>query len=212
MNTQTQMGRFLVVEGGEGVGKSTNMTFIKKYLESQGIEYVHTREPGGTPLAEEIRQLLLAPREESVDAMAELLMIFAARAQHVQQLILPTLKTGKWVLSDRFVDASYVYQGAARALGVDTIAALEKLVLKDFKADIVIVLDAALEVSQARAQARGELDRFEQENQQFHTMVREVYLERAQSDPSRYRVIDAGQELDAVQAQLLSVLQQEIKK
>ncbi|MEM8593821.1 MAG: dTMP kinase [Pseudomonadota bacterium] len=206
MSQSITRGQFIVIEGGEGVGKSTNSAFIREYLSQKGIDFIHTREPGGTPLAEEIRELLISTRDESVSPMAELLLIFAARAQHLEQVILPALERGQWVISDRFIDATYVYQGAARGLGDDAISTLEQLVLSEFKADQVIVLDADLSVSQARARNRGALDRFEQEPSTFHQCVRDAYLSRAENDPSRYLVVDASQSLDVVQASLIKLL------
>ncbi|MGB3622214.1 dTMP kinase [Ketobacter sp. MCCC 1A13808] len=198
-------GRFITVEGSEGVGKTTNIEFIKHWLAENRIEFIVTREPGGTPLAEQLRELLLQPREESVDETAELLMVFAARAQHLNQVILPALRQGKWVLCDRFTDATYAYQGAGRSMNQDTIAQLENLVQNGLRPDAVILLDVSVEIGLQRARGRGELDRFEREDVAFFERVRAGYLARA-ANHSGYHVVDAGQPLDRVQQQLNLVL------
>jgi thymidylate kinase (EC 2.7.4.9) len=161
------VGKFITVEGTEGVGKSTNIAFIQSHLEKQGIELVISREPGGTPLAEQIRGLLLAKRSEPFDATAELLMVFAARAQHLNTIILPALNAGKWVLCDRFTDATYAYQGAGRGLSLATIATLESLVQGDWQPDLTVLLDIDVETGLQRATARAALDRFESEKIEF---------------------------------------------
>ncbi|MFZ5604666.1 MAG: dTMP kinase, partial [Pseudomonadota bacterium] len=174
--TIIKRGKFLTVEGTEGVGKTTNIAFIKSWLERNGIEYVATREPGGTPLAEEVRALLLAPRAEKVHENAELLLVFAARAQHLAQVIEPALAQGKWVLCDRFTDATYAYQGGGRQMEKSTIATLESLVQKSLRPDAVILLDIPVQLGLERARGRGELDRFEQEDIAFFERVRAAYL------------------------------------
>ncbi|HEY7774588.1 MAG TPA: dTMP kinase [Marinagarivorans sp.] len=199
-------GRFITVEGTEGVGKSTNIVVIKQWLEANGIAYVATREPGGTPLAESLRDLLLANREEAVDATAELLMVFAARAQHLNTFIKPHLAAGTWVLCDRFTDATYAYQGCGRGLDLDLIAQLESTVQQTLRPDLTVYLDVDVKVGLARAAARGELDRFENEDVEFFERVRKGYLTRVAQNPDRYLVINAGQELAAVKADLLSAL------
>ena len=161
--SELKKGRFIVIEGGEGVGKSTNIQFIGQVLERAGIESIVTREPGGTPLAEDVRQLLLQKREEPVEAMAELLLVFAARAQHLHGKIIPALKRGAWVISDRFTDATYAYQGAGRGLDVKTIQMLECLVQKELRPDCTLILDVPVEIGMSRASKRGALDRFEEE-------------------------------------------------
>lgn len=200
MNPRTR-GKFLTVEGTEGVGKTTNITFIKNWLQGNGIDFVATREPGGTPLAEELRELLLKPRTEKVHETAELLMVFAARAQHLAQVIEPALARGQWVLCDRFTDATYAYQGGGRQMDVNTIATLENLVQKSLRPDAVFLLDIPVQLGLERARGRGELDRFEQEDIAFFERVRAAYLNRARQD-RRYRVIDASQTLEQVQAAL----------
>ncbi len=201
-----QRGKFLTVEGTEGVGKSTNLIYIRDWLNLRGIEVVVSREPGGTPLAEEIRGLLLAKRNESVDETAELLLIFAARAQHLQQVIQPALARGAWVLCDRFTDATYAYQGGGRGLNAVTIAQLETLVQGDLRPDLTFILDIDVELGLNRARERGELDRFESETITFFERVRSAYRARAAAAPAQYAVINAGQTLVKVQADLDKVL------
>lgn len=202
-----QRGLFITLEGTEGVGKSTNLEFIRTYIEANNIPLVVTREPGGTPLAEEIRELLLAKRDEKVDDLAELLMVFAARAQHFHRVIEPALAAGKWVLSDRFTDATYAYQGGGRGIDLNTITTLETLVQGERRPDLTIILDVDVEVGLTRAGNRAELDRFESEAVAFFERVRAAYLERAAQAPNRYAIVDAGKTLDEVQQQLVSVLQ-----
>ncbi|MEL0027150.1 MAG: dTMP kinase [Perlucidibaca sp.] len=198
--------RLVTLEGGEGVGKSTNLAFIAGQLRATGREVVLTREPGGTPLAEELRGLLLAPREEVVDPLTELLAFFAARAQHWQRLILPALSRGAWVLCDRFIDATYAYQGGGRGRPLETIAALERLVLGGALPGLTLLLDVPVETGMARAAARGEPDRFEREQIAFFERIRDAYLARAAADPGRIQVIDAGQPLPAVQQDISTAL------
>ena len=166
-----------------------------------------SREPGGTPLAEEVRALLLAKRDESVDETAELLLIFAARAQHLQQVIRPALARGAWVLCDRFTDATYAYQGGGRGLSLEIIAQLEQLVQGDLRPDLTLILDIDVELGLSRAKARGELDRFESETLAFFERVRTVYRQRAAQAPERYAMVDAGQDLNGVQRDIDLVLQ-----
>ncbi len=195
-------GRFLTLEGLEGVGKTTNLDFVRAWLEERGIPFRVTREPGGTPLAEALRDLLLAPREEPVDPWCELLMIFAARAQHLNTLIEPALARGTWVLCDRFTDATYAYQGAGRGLPLESIATLEQLVQGELQPDCTFLLDAPPEVGLSRARARGALDRFEQEKVAFFARARRIYLDRAAATPDRYLVLDATRPLEALQADI----------
>ena len=199
-------GFFLVLEGTEGVGKSTNIEFIKTYLGSKGIPLILTREPGGTPLAEEIRSLLLTPRDESVAETAELLLMFAARAQHLQEVIQPTLDEGQWVLSDRFTDATYAYQGGGRMMDNNKIKQLEMLVQGEMRPDKIIILDLSVEEGLKRARQRADLDRFEREEMAFFERVRAAYHERAKADPDRYSIVDASQTLPDVQSCIQQVL------
>ncbi len=199
-------GRFITLEGVEGVGKSTNLAYVWNTLEEAGLDCLQTREPGGTPLAEEVRQLLLSPRDEPVSETAELLLMFAARAQHLSGLIEPALAAGRWVLCDRFTDATYAYQGGGRGMCQATIASLESLVQGARRPDLTLLLDLPVEVGLARAAQRGEPDRFERERGEFFDRVRRAYLARAQAEPQRFRVIDASRSLDDVQAQIAAVL------
>lgn len=201
-----QRGLFITLEGTEGVGKSTNIRFIEQQLRQAGIELVLTREPGGTPLAEEIRTLLLAEREEPFDALAELLMIFAARSQHLHTMIEPHLARGHWVLSDRFTDATFAYQGYGRGLSLEAIALLEKLVQGECQPDKTIYLDIDVATGLARAGRRGILDRFEQEEQEFFERVRQGYLSRIKENPQRYYLVNASQNLNDVQKDLMKII------
>jgi dTMP kinase len=202
----TQRGLFVTVEGGEGVGKTTNLKTLEQWIQAQGIPCVLTREPGGTPLAEDIRQLLLDKRDESVSPTAELLLIFAARAQHLQQVIEPALSAGKWVLCDRFTDATYAYQGGGRGMPAAGIAQLETLVQGELRPDLTLLFDAPVEVGMARVGQRGELDRFEQEQVAFFEQVRQCYLSRARAEPGRFRVIDTDRPLNEIAGELESIM------
>ncbi|WP_043200401.1 dTMP kinase [Pseudomonas putida] len=192
-------GLFITLEGPEGAGKSTNRDYLAARLREQGLDIVLTREPGGTPLAEKVRELLLAPSDEIMAADTELLLVFAARAQHLAQVIRPALARGAVVLCDRFTDATYAYQGGGRGLSVERIATLEQFVQGDLRPDLTLVFDLPVEVGLARAAARGRLDRFEQEGQAFFEAVRQAYLQRARREPQRYSLLDAAQSLEAVQ-------------
>jgi dTMP kinase len=209
--TFMQTGKFLTIEGTEGVGKSTNLAFVRDWLAQRGIEVVVTREPGGTPMAEEIRNLLLAKREEPVNETAELLLVFAARAQHLAQLVKPALARGAWVLSDRFTDATYAYQGGGRGLSKNLIEQLENMVQAELRPDLTLVLDIDVELGLNRARQRGELDRFESETIGFFERVRASYRQRAAAAPERYRLVDAGKSLEEVQAEIDAVLSDLIK-
>ena len=201
----SKRGLFITVEGGEGVGKSTNIAFLDQQLRDRGVDLLVTREPGGSKLGEALRQLLLDVSDESVDPMAELLMMFAARAQHINTRIEPALAAGRWVLCDRFTDATYAYQCGGRGIARGAVAALEELVQKQLRPDCTLLLDAPVSTGMARARQRGELDRFEQEELAFFERVRGTYLDLAESSSGRYRIIDASAPLEAVQKQLLKV-------
>lgn len=203
-------GLFITIEGGEGVGKSTNIDFIAQRLKRQGISFILTREPGGTPLAEDIRQLLLTPRDEGVAENTELLLMFAARAQHIAEVIEPALAKGQWVVCDRFTDATFAYQGGGRGIPMTKIADLEQWVQGDLRPDFTVLLDASVEVGMSRASKRGALDRFEQEQITFFESVRAAYLSLAEQYPDRYRVIDAAQALAQVQESLVTVIDEMI--
>ncbi|RMF99263.1 MAG: dTMP kinase [Gammaproteobacteria bacterium] len=198
-------GRLITIEGIEGVGKSTNLAFVADRLRAAGCEVLVTREPGGTPVAERIRGLLLGA--ERLAAMTELLLMFAARAEHLEQSIRPALAAGRWVLCDRFTDASYAYQGAGRGLGAAPVATLERLVQGDLRPDLTILLDAPPEATLARRAERGENDRFEREALAFFRRVRQGYLDRAAAEPARFRVIDARLALPEVQLALANVIE-----
>lgn len=199
-------GQFITLEGIEGVGKTTNLDFVRRRLEAQGVEVVVTREPGGTELAEKIRELLLRPSDEPIAEMTELLLIFAARAQHIARVILPALDQGKWVLSDRFVDATFAYQGGGRRLSIALIEQLEAIVVNGLEPDLTLLLDLPVAEGMARAKARSALDRFEQEKLEFFELVRATYLNRAKADPARIKLIDAAPPLNEVQSQIAHAL------
>ena len=201
-------GLFITLEGPEGAGKSTNRDYLAARLAERGIEVLLTREPGGTPLAERVRELLLAPSDEPMAADTELLLVFAARAQHLERVIRPALARGCVVLCDRFTDATYAYQGGGRGVPEARIAQLESFVQGGLRPDLTLVFDLPVEVGLARAAARGRLDRFEQEGRGFFEAVRQAYLRRAAAEPQRYRVLDAAQPLDRVQQALDGLLAQ----
>ncbi len=207
---KTGKGCFITIEGTEGVGKSTNVEFIRRYLADKGIALRLTREPGGTPLAEEIRELLLKPRDEGVCDDAEILLVFAARAQHVDQVIKPSLEKGEWVLSDRFTDATFAYQGAGRGISWNRIQQLEQYVLGDLRPDLTILLDIPVEVGMARVMQRGEPDRFEREKLDFFDKVRQGYHHRLRAEPDRFALIDASQSLQDVQQQIAAALAEKL--
>lgn len=200
-------GKFIVLEGMDGSGKSTVSAALTAELDARRMPYVHTREPGGTPLGEGVRKLLLESKHGSLTDKTELLLMFAARAQHVEQLIKPALTAGRHVLSDRFTDSSYAYQGYARGLGVEAIAWLETFVQETLRPDLTIFLDAPVEVSRTRQAARsGERDRIEQEADAFFERARAGYLEQARRVPERYAVIDATQPVECVVAEAVGHL------
>jgi len=199
-------GKFITVEGIEGVGKSTNIDFIHRRLLDAGRDVVLTREPGGTPLAEAIRGLLLDPDYTGMDARCELQLVFAARAEHLARVIRPALAQDRWVLCDRFTDATYAYQGGGRGIDTAIIASLETLVQDSFRPDLTLLLDVPVAVGLARAGKRGALDRFEQEEVEFFERVRVCYLHMAQQYAARYRVIDSARPLDEVQRELEGIL------
>ncbi|MBV55740.1 MAG: dTMP kinase [Pseudohongiellaceae bacterium] len=204
---------FLTVEGAEGVGKSTHIETIKNFLDSRDIPHILTREPGGTPVAERIRELLLAVDEdETLCELSELLLVFAARAQHLERVVKPALAQGKWVICDRFTDATYAYQGGGRGLDVAIIASLESLVQGELKPDLTIILDLDPRIGIQRASERGELDRFEREQIEFFDKVRQRYLDIAAADPQRCAVIDAGNDLATVSSELRKILRSRVAR
>lgn len=205
-------GKFITIEGGEGVGKTTNIAFIEARLRAAGIEVQVTREPGGTPLGEDIRGLLLGHRHDGMASDTELLLMFAARAEHLTKVIKPALATGLWVLCDRFTDATYAYQGGGRGIAREHIAQLEQWVQGDLRPDLTVLLDVPIAVGLQRAGERSAPDRFEREQAAFFERVRATYLDMARHNPQRYRVIDTAQSLDAVHAELDAVIDAYIEK
>jgi dTMP kinase len=197
-----EKGRFITVEGGEGAGKSSNLAFIQQLLEQAGKTVLFTREPGGTPLGEEIRQLLLGHQHTGMADDTELLLMFAARAEHIQQKILPALDSGVWVLCDRFTDASYAYQGAGRGISRQRITTLEQFVQGELRPDLTLLLDLPVEIGLDRAGSRSEPDRFESEARDFFDKVRQGYLRIAEEEPARVKIIDASPALAQVQGQI----------
>jgi len=201
-------GKFITVEGSEGVGKSTNVDFLASAIKDHGYEVICTREPGGTPIAERIRQILLEHGEEPLPDIAELLLFFASRSLHISNKIRPALKAGKWVICDRFTDASRAYQGAGRGLDMERINLLADWVQDDLQPDVTLLLDAPAEIGMQRAQQRGETDRLESEQISFYERVRAGYLALAEANPGRYRVVDAARPLQEVQVSIGAVLEQ----
>ena len=204
--TGTMKGKFITVEGTEGVGKTTNIQCIASWLDERGIDYISTREPGGTALGEKIRDLLLDKDNTGMAASAELLLMFAARAQHLEEKIIPALAAGTWVLCDRFTDATYAYQGFGRGLNCEHIKQLETLVQGDLHPDFTLILDIDPELGMSRVRARGELDRFESEALEFFDRVRAGYRERTNDNPSRYCLVDASSPLAVVQEHIVEAL------
>jgi dTMP kinase len=207
-NMNTNTAKLITLEGSEGVGKTTSLNFIKDFIEDRGHKVIVTREPGGTPLAEDLRATLLTNRVEKIEPDAELLLMFAARCQHVNQVIKPALKSGVWVLSDRFIDASYAYQGGGRGISFDRISQLEQWTLSGFKPDMTILLDMSVEEGMARTRLRGAPDRFETEKMDFYQKIRTAYLQRAKQDPNRMHVINAAPTIEEVQFSLRALLQE----
>ncbi|WP_126454918.1 dTMP kinase [Sulfuriflexus mobilis] len=200
-------GRFITIEGTEGVGKTTNIEFIHSLLKEAGREVVLTREPGGTPIGEEVRELLLGHKHDGMSDDTELLLMFAARAEHLDKVIRPALEAGKDVLCDRFTDATYAYQGGGRGIALEHIAVLENWVQGELRPDLTLLLDVPVAIGLQRAGQRSAPDRFEKEKHEFFERVRQMYLQRARAESQRYRIIDASQPLDAVQAQIHAALQ-----
>lgn len=205
---QMKKGFFISLEGGEGAGKSTQHKRIVEWFSDRGSAVVEAREPGGTEVSEQIRKVLLDTRNAGLTATAELLMLFAARSQLVQEVILPALAGGKVVVCDRFTDASYAYQGGGRQLGAETVAVLEKLVLNELQPDLTLLFDVPVELGMKRVAGRGKADRFEVESIRFFERVRNAYLERASANPQRFRVIDASRDEDQVWRQVRTILEE----
>ena len=200
-------GKFITLEGIEGVGKTTHLAFIADRLQQQGHTVILTREPGGTRVGEAIREILLHGKDMQIDSMAELLLMFAARAQHLQEVVRPALAKGQYVLCDRFTDATYAYQGGGRGLSMADIGVLETLVQQQLQPNVTLLFDASVQTGLSRAKKRGEPDRFEAETVSFFERVRQTYLDRAREQPQRFRIIDAEQTLVAVEQQIAAILE-----
>jgi len=198
-------GLFITIEGIEGGGKSTALEYLQQFLRDAGVDLVATREPGGTQLGEELRSQLLSPHRECMDPVAELLLVFAARAQHIVEVIEPALAAGRWVLCDRFTDATYAYQGGGRGIRREMIRTLEELVQGSLRPDCTVLLDVDEELGLRRARGRGEPDRIEREAVDFFRRVRASYLDSARRGAGRYHVIDGGRSLEQVRRQLAGV-------
>ena len=199
-------GRFLAIEGVDGAGKSTQVPRVDEWLRRNGVETLVTREPGGTPLGESLRALLLDPRFTGMSTSAELLVMFAARAEHLEKRIVPALADGVWVLCERFTDATFAYQGGGRDVDPKRIAALEETVQGDVRPDLVLVLDLPIEVGLERSVRRGAADRFERESIEFFRRVRAVYIARAAEHPERYAVIDARADEETVTRRMVEAI------
>ena len=200
------LGGFITVEGGEGAGKTTQLAFMREYLEQTGCRVVLTREPGGTPLGEEIRALLLGHRHDGMTLTTETLLMFAARAEHLERVIRPALAAGHWVLCDRFTDATYAYQGGGRGLPPEQIAILEDWAQGALRPDLTLVFDVPVAVGLERAGRRSAADRFEREETAFFERIRAVYLDRVQRNPDRYRILDANRPVETVRAEVQILL------
>ncbi len=201
-----QRGQFITLEGGEGLGKTTNLAFIETLLIERDVDVVVTREPGGTVLAEKLRQLLLENNDEPIAEQTELLLMFAARAQHINNVIEPALSQGKWVLCDRFTDSTYAYQGGGRKIALTTIRWLESFVQQQLRPDLTLLFDAPVELGMKRAKKRGNLDRFENEHWVFFNQVRQAFLKQAKNYPQRIKIINAELSLAEVQQSIKQCL------
>jgi thymidylate kinase (EC 2.7.4.9) len=204
--TGMQRGKFITIDGVEGAGKSTQITFICDYLKAKGVNVILTREPGGTDVGEKIRTLLLSNSTGKMHADTELMLMFSARNEHIQNKIMPALKQGDWVLSDRFTDASYAYQGGGRGLDVERIAQLEQWVLQDFTPDMTLLLDVPVEIGMSRVESRGKKDRIELEATDFFNRVRQAYIDRSEQFPERIKLIDSSQTVEHTKQQIKVIL------
>jgi dTMP kinase len=207
-----QRGKFITVEGIEGVGKSTNIDVLKNAIESRGLKVLTSREPGGTPMAEKIRDILFEHGDEPMPGNAEMLLMFASRALHVDNLIRPALADGTWVICDRFTDSSRAYQGAGRGIGQDNINTLAEWVHPDLQPDLTILLDAPVETGMGRAEERGEPDRIEMERHDFFSRARDCFLALAEAEPERFVVIDASADIDTVRQAVAAEVNQLLDK
>jgi len=201
-------GLFITFEGVEGAGKTTNIEYIAEKLKQAGHEIILTREPGGTTTGEAIREILISKDLPEMHHITELLLMFAARAEHLKRKIIPALEQGKWVLCDRFTDASYAYQGAGRGIGLEKIALLENFVQDDLRPDYTFLFDLEADIGLSRAQSRGETDRFEQQHIDFFNKVRNQYLKMAKAEPTRYQIINAQFDLETVQKQISDIIEE----
>ena len=201
-----ERGKFITIDGVEGAGKSTQITFICDYLKAKGVNVILTREPGGTDVGEKIRTLLLSNSTGKMHADTELMLMFAARNEHIQNKIMPALKQGDWVLSDRFTDASYAYQGGGRGLDVERITQLEQWVLQDFIPDMTLLLDVPVEIGMSRVESRGKKDRIELEATDFFNRVRQAYIDRSEQFPERIKLIDSSQTVEHTKQQIKVIL------
>ena len=199
-------GKFITIDGLEGAGKSTQIDFIKKYLSDRNRDVFLTREPGGTDLGERLRALLLDKNIDAMNPDTELLLMFAARNEHVKKVIVPKLEQGVWVISDRFTDASYAYQGGGRGISLERIGELEKWTLQDFVPDMTFLLDLDVELGLSRVEQRGDKDRFEEEHKDFFNKVREIFSNRASKYPERIKLIDASKNIDETSSQIKKIL------
>ena len=201
-----ERGKFITIDGVEGAGKSTQIEFIYEYLKAKGANVILTREPGGTDVGEKIRTLLLSNSTGKIHADTELMLMFAARNEHIQNKIMPALKHGDWVLSDRFTDASYAYQGGGRGLDVSRIKKLEQWVSKDFTPDMTLLLDVPVEIGMSRVESRGKKDRIELESTNFFNRVRQGYIDRSEQFPERIKLIDSSQTVEYTKQQIKVIL------
>ncbi|MBX2850097.1 MAG: dTMP kinase [Acidiferrobacterales bacterium] len=209
--SQIKRGKFLTIEGQDGAGKSTNIEVVESFLDKNSIDYVKSREPGGTTFGETLRELLLNSNDDNIGDSAELLLIFAARAQHLQEVIEPALTNGQWVLCDRFTDATYAYQGFGRGLSLSVIEQLESTVQDTLRPDLTLLLDLPVELGESRAGQRSTPDRFEQQQQSFKQKVRDGYLQLANQHPDRIKTIDASQSIAEVANAIGDVLNNFLK-
>ncbi len=201
----TNKARFITLEGSEGAGKTTALKTIKKILNKWGVDYICTREPGGEPNAEKIREILL--HSEHLHAKTELLLMFAARNEHIQNVIKPNLAKGVWVVSDRFVDASYAYQGGGRKLGQDVVKWMDDFIVGDVQADLTVLMDIAPEIGLERIKSRGQADRIEQEGLDFFHRITQSYRDKAKLNPSKYAIIDASKSFKIVKQSIISAFE-----
>ena len=199
-------GLFITLEGIEGAGKSTAVDFIEDFLTKEGHDVIKTREPGGTVIGEQIREILLKNENDTLTYDTELLLVFSARAQHIQEVILPALSSGKIILCDRFTDASYAYQGGGRGIDASRINLLEKWVQGDLRPNLTLLFDLDVSIGMQRTKKRSDADRFEREEINFFEKIRNTYLERAKNEPQRFRIINSASSLESVKEQIITIL------